>query len=262
LRPVITITTDFGTRDGFVAQMKGVILRINPDARIVDVTHDIAPYSIMEAALVLKGIHRHFPDGTIHLAVVDPGVGGARRAIVARSRRRLYVGPDNGLFSLVLTPQQPWEVRQIENPEFIAPRPHPTFHGRDIFAPVAAHLSLGAPFEAVGWAVADPVFLSVPEVRRTGNELHGEVIHIDRFGNLTTNIESAMIDRRFESVEMRGLAIRGLSRSFCQVLQGQALALINSFGYLEIAVNRGNAAQSLGVSKGEKVTVCLSPARP
>jgi len=253
--PLITMTTDFGTRDGFVAQMKGVILGINPDARIIDVTHDISPYSIMEAALVLKGIDRYFPDGTIHLAVVDPGVGGTRRGIVARSRQRLYVGPDNGLFSLVLTDQDPWEVRQIENPEFIAARPHPTFHGRDVFAPVSAHLSLGVPFEAVGWVVADPVFVTVPEVIRLGDVLTGQVIHVDQFGNLTTNIEAAMIDGPVVSVEIGSLVVKRLGRFFSEVPEGQALALINSFGYLEVAVNRGNAARSLGVSKGQEVTV-------
>ncbi len=251
----ITLTTDFGTQDGYVAQMKGVIIGINPDARILDVTHGIRPFSIMEAALVLKGLAPHFPEGAIHVAVVDPGVGGGRRGVALRADKRFFVGPDNGLFSLVIPDDQPWEMREITNPDYTLPNPHPTFHGRDIFAPVAAHLSEGKPFEDVGPLVHDPRRLPVPEVKRMAHGLEGEVIYLDRFGNLTTNIEASMLDRPVKSVVLGIVEIHGISTFFCQGEEGKPLALVNSFGYLEIAVNRGDASEVLGIDKGRTVRV-------
>lgn len=255
MAPIITITTDFGDRDGFVAQMKGIILSMNPLVRLVDVTHDIEPFSVTEAALVLKGISRYFPPGTIHVAVVDPGVGGRRRGIVLRTGGAVYVGPDNGIFCLVHREETASEVREIRNAEYFRTNPHPTFHGRDVFAPVAANLSLGKPFDKVGPAVLDPVPLSIPGVRRTESSVEGEVIHLDSFGNLCSNIESAMIGRPVRTVAVGNVNIRGLSRFFSEVDAGQPLALINSYGYLEISVNSGNAGRALGISKGDKVIV-------
>jgi hypothetical protein len=251
--PLITLTTDFGTRDGYAAQMKGVVLGINPNVKLIDVTHDIDPFSILEAALVLKGVSRYYKPGVIHVAVVDPGVGSSRRGIVAAADGRFYVGPDNGIFSLVLGAAQSKEVREIRNPLLVLDKPHPTFHGRDVFAPVAAHLSLGARFDSIGPLVRDPVSFSIaaPELHETQGQ--GEVIYIDRFGNLTTNIEGGMLSRPVLSVRLCDVEIRGLSRFYGEAPPGQPLALINSFGYLEIAVNGGNAARELGVDRGERV---------
>lgn len=252
---IVTLMSDFGTHDGYVGQMKGVILNIDPSAVLVDVTHDIEPFAVLEGALVLKGISKYFGHETIHLAVVDPGVGSTRRGIVARIDGRLYVGPDNGLFSLVLASARSAEVREIRNTEMTVPNPHPTFHGRDLFAPVAGHLSAGARFESVGPPVSDPVTLSIDPPRVVENGLDGEVIHVDRFGNLTTNMDAEMLTRPVRRIEMGDVSIPGLSMFFGQVPEGEPLALINSFGFLEIAVNRGNAAKSLGVGKGSRLLV-------
>lgn len=254
MEALITITTDFGTRDGFVAQMKAVILAITPASRIMDVTHDIEPFSIIEGALVLKGVVAHLPRETINLAVVDPGVGSQRRGIVVRSRNSFFVGPDNGLFSFVVG-TDPWEVRRIANPRYMLPNPHPTFHGRDVFAPVAGHLAAGADFESVGPRVHDPVMLDISPVIHRPHGLEGEVIYVDRFGNLCSNIEEGMIAHDIRSVTVAGREVRSFGSFFSQVEEGYPLALINSFGYLEIAVNRGNAAREFGVGPGTPVKV-------
>ncbi|MBI5568449.1 MAG: SAM-dependent chlorinase/fluorinase [Desulfomonile tiedjei] len=251
----ITLTTDFGTRDGFVAQMKGVILGINPSARLIDVTHDIRPFAVLEGALVLKGIARYFPIGTIHVAVVDPGVGSNRRCIAVSAEGRIYVGPDNGLVSLVMSPAAKVEVREIRNPEFMLPEVHPSFHGRDIFAAVAAHLSLGTPIHLVGPLVDDPVRLAIPAVLRTTEGLQGEVIYSDRFGNLSTNVEANMLDRSVQEIVCGDVRLPGIKRYFQEVPEGTPLALLNSFGLLEIAVNRGDASAILGIRIGDRVAV-------
>ena len=253
--PLITLTTDFGTCDGFVAQMKGMILRINPRARLVDATHDIEPYAILEGALVLKGMARYFPPGTIHVAVVDPGVGSTRRGMVMSLGDQLFIGPDNGLFSLIGTGDEQREIREIRNRDYLPPDPHPTFHGRDVFAPVAAHLSAGKSFDAVGPVIDDPVMLSMPEVRSSEQGLEGEVIYVDRFGNVVSTIEADMIDRQVAAVLIGESATDGICRFFGEVEEGRLLALINSFGLLELAVNRGNAAEELDVAIGDRVGV-------
>jgi S-adenosylmethionine hydrolase len=252
---LITLTTDFGTRDGFVAQMKGVILGLCPQVRLVDVTHDIEPFSVLEGALVLKGISAYFPDGAIHVAVVDPGVGSDRRGIAIRIGNQTFVGPDNGLFSLIVSHNEGVEIREIQNHEYMRPVPHPTFHGRDVFAPVAANLSVGRPFDGVGPLVNDPITLSIPSVEENAKGLEGVVIYVDRFGNLSTNIDKGRLTRSVGAVCLGNVTIQGLSRFFGQVPVGQAIALINSFGLLEIAVNRGNASELLGIGKNEPIRV-------
>jgi S-adenosyl-L-methionine hydrolase (adenosine-forming) len=252
---LITLTTDFGTRDGYVAQMKGVILGINPKARLIDVTHDVVPFDVMGAALVLKGLSEYFPAGTTHVAVVDPGVGSNRRGIVMRLDGRSYVGPDNGLFSWVFQRSRSREVREISNPNLLLPKPHPTFHGRDVFAPVAAHLSLGIAFQDVGHVIEDPVMLNIPKPVQTETGIEGEIICIDRFGNLTSNIEAGILSRPVDSVQIAGRKMKGIKRYFSEVPAGSPVALINSFGFLEIAVNLGNASLDLGVQKGSQLTV-------
>jgi S-adenosylmethionine hydrolase len=255
VNPIITLTTDFGTRDGFIGQMKGVILRINPEARVIDITHDIEPFQLLEGALVLKGVNRYFPEGTIHVAVVDPGVGGSRRGIVLHCQDRYFVGPDNGLFSLIVSSASHWEAREIINPEFMLPWPHPTFHGRDVFAPAAAHLSMGRIFDGLGPLITDPVMLPIPKPDYTEDGIEGEVIYVDRFGNLTTNIEEELLNRAVKTVTAAEVVIKGIGRFFGEVGKGEPLALINSFGLLEIAVNLQNASDVLDVGKGTRVRV-------
>jgi len=252
---IITLTTDFGTQDGFVGQMKGVIFGINPQARVIDVTHDIEPFHVMEGALVLKGVSRFFPEGTIHVAVVDPGVGGTRRGIVLRCQDQYFVGPDNGLFSLIISATSAWEAREIVNLEFMLPRPHPTFHGRDVFAPAAAHLSTGMSFDALGPPITDPVMLEIPQPEHRGQGIEGQVIYVDRFGNLTTNIEEEMLNRPVKAITVGNVVIKGVFRYFSEAGEREPLALINSFGLLEIAVNLGNASALLDLGKGDRVRV-------
>ena len=252
---IITLTTDFGTRDGYVGQMKGVIFSINPSCMVVDITHDIAPFAIREAALVVKGISSYFPPGVIHLSVVDPGVGGARRPIAVKTEKSLFVGPDNGLFSYILTSSAPWQAREITNEALLMPDPHPTFHGRDIFAPVSAFLSAGAEFESIGPILDDPIVLPCPSPQETSSGVLGEVIYIDRFGNATTNIESGMLGHAVGEVQVGHTRILGLSRCFADARVGMPLALINSFGFLEIAINGGRAAEELDINVGDYVNV-------
>jgi S-adenosyl-L-methionine hydrolase (adenosine-forming) len=257
MEPLITLMTDFGTRDGFPAQMKGVIHSLCPWATVVDITHDIQPYSIAEAAMVLLGYGRYFPLGTIHVAVVDPGVGGARRGIVLNSEGSYFVGPDNGVFSFIITAEAPWSIREITNPEFMLPDPHPTFHGRDVFAPVAAHLAAGTAFELVGPEIHDPALFSMPPVHRNPEGLVGEVIYVDRFGNLCSNLPADLLAGPVGSIEVGTLRVAGIHRCFSDVKPGTPLAMINSFGFLEIAINGGNAADSLGIDRGSKVRVVM-----
>ncbi len=258
LAPLVTLTTDFGTRDGYVAQMKGAILTINPDVRIIDVTHDVEPFSVIEGAFVLRGMIRYFPPGAIHTAVVDPGVGGSRRGIVIRTGRAFFVGPDNGLFSFILGPDPAlWEARSIENPAFMLPEPHPTFHGRDIFAPTAALVSLGRNFDEIGAVVENPVKLTVPEPSATDSEIRGALIYADRFGNLTSNIDAERVKGKAPRIRAGNTEVKGISAYFDEVPHGRPLALINSFGFMEIAVNRGSAVRDLGLQPGDPVTVEL-----
>ncbi len=252
---LITLLTDFGTQDGFVAQMKGVILSINPDCTLIDVTHDIPPFSIRQAALVLKGITAYFPQGTVHLAVVDPGVGGVRKPMTLQALDSYFVGPDNGLFSWIMASTDEWEAREIVNTDLVSPNPHPTFHGRDIFAPTAAHLSLGWQFSKVGPLIQQPVCFSCPQPLTTPTGLKGEIIHTDRFGNLTTNIDQSILIRAVKLVIAGQEKIPGLSRFFAETIPGAPLALVNSFGFLEIAVNAGNAVSLLGLDIGDPVTI-------
>lgn len=252
---IVTLTTDFGTRDGFTAQMKGVILGICPEARIVDVTHDIEPFSILEGALVLNGIRKYFPPTAVHVGVIDPGVGSQRRGLAVRTSTGYYVGPDNGLFTFILKESAEVEVREIRNPEFTRPEPHPTFHGRDIFAPAAAHLSAGRMFEDVGPLVDNPITLTVPKPVRSANGVEGEAIYIDRFGNVTTNVPADLLDRTVREIRVAGTRIPKLSRYFAEVPHHEPVALINSFGLLEIAVNRGNASTELHIAAGDKIQI-------
>jgi S-adenosylmethionine hydrolase len=267
--PVITLTTDFGLRDGYVAAMKGVILSMCRDARIVDVTHEIAPQSVPAAVFVTSTVWPFFPPDAIHVCVVDPGVGTERRALLLVTDRGRFIGPDNGVLSAAL----PEAVRgaapagggpvhlpdgfraySIENRAFLRAEVSRTFHGRDIFAPAAAHLALGAAPERfgprVGAMVALPPFRARPDA--TG-ALRGRVIHIDRFGNLITDVRGEDLPRGEIAVTVAGRTIRGLSPTFAAA-EG-LLAFVGSYGYLAIAVRNGNAARELDADVGTPVTV-------
>ncbi len=249
---VITLTTDFGTADPYVGIMKGVILRINPQVIIVDLCHEIAPQNIAQATFLLKTAFRFFPPQTIHVVVVDPGVGGKRRAIILRTGEAYFIAPDNGVLSGVLEESTDYQAFSISNPKFWLHPVSSTFHGRDIFAPVAAHLSRGVPLEQFGEPASDLVTLPLPRPEVKGDLIVGQVIHIDHFGNLITNIEEELLKGEL-SLEIQGHRIGKLSP--CYEAGEELLALIGSTGNLEIAVKNGSAAERLKARIGTPVRI-------
>jgi S-adenosyl-L-methionine hydrolase (adenosine-forming) len=254
---IVTLTTDFGTRDPYVAAMKGVILGIARDARLVDATHEIAPHDVTEGALALEAIAPWFPPGTVHLAVVDPGVGTARRGLVVVRERALFVGPDNGLFTPFLD-EGGWGAFELVAPAYRLREVSTTFHGRDVFAPAAAHLAQGVAPERLGPAVADPVRLPWPTVREATGAVAGTVLHVDRFGNLVTSIRADAFGAWGGiSVRMGGKALPFVS-TYGDLEPGQPGALVGGSGRLEIAVREGSAAVRLKASRGTPVVVSRS----
>ena len=254
---IITLATDFGYRDPFVGIMKGVIHGIDPAAEIVDLTHGVAPQDVTGGALALAAAVDFFPPGTIHVAVVDPGVGSRRRPILVETDRACYVGPDNGLLSLAAGRQRLVRVVHLSNPDYHLHPTSTTFHGRDVFAPAAAHLSAGAPPEKLGPTVESFEGLQLPEPQgQHGGGIAGEVIYIDGFGNLTTNIRPANLeplDATSVSVRIGDRVIRGLSANYSSAGNGNYLALVNSWRLLEISRCNGSAQDSLGARVGTPV---------
>jgi S-adenosylmethionine hydrolase len=258
-RAIITLTTDFGLRDPYVAEMKAVILNINPDATIVDVTHEVEKFNIRMGAYVLASASRCFPKGTIHVAVVDPSVGTKRRSIILQTKHGFYVGPDNGVLIPAAKEKGIQHIYKITNKKFMLPKISSTFHGRDIFAPAAAHLSNGIPPEEFGpeiHEIATPDFVKV--VRR-GNMLVGEVMHIDDFGNIITNFGRKDLEAmRIKYEVVIKLKNARLKLKFCKAYaeaeKKQPLAIIGSHNFLEISVNQGNAAKFFRVKSGDRVT--------
>lgn len=262
---IITLTTDFGLDDAYVAIMKGVILRIAPQVRIIDYTHGIKPGNIIEAAYLLRSGYRYFPRGTTHVVVVDPGVGSRRRAMALQTPDATFVGPDNGIFSLVIEDAQhlwgrPPQMVELTEARFWLPQISATFHGRDIFAPVGAHIASGTPLAALGRPLSDPVLAKrTTPLPLDGQTLQGRIIHVDRFGNCITNITTEHLDSYGIGprlvIEIIDQQIQGLYRTYSDGPSGIPIALIGSSGHLEIAVPNGNAAQHLGVDIGDKFRV-------
>lgn len=252
----IGLLTDFGLADHFVGVMKGVIAGIAPGAPVVDISHEVQPYSIAQARFLLSQSWPWMPKGSVLVCVVDPGVGSSRRPIAVKSAGRIFVGPDNGLFSSLLE-EPKCEVRLIENTKFFAGPPSQTFHGRDIFAPVGAHLAAGIPFSRVGPRITDAMRTAGAAVVRTGRRFwQGEVVHVDRFGNLITNLPA----EEFPNLRNRpfllkaGLeAIASFVSSYAEAPEGEPVVLAASHGYLEIAVQQASAARRLGLAVGSPV---------
>ena len=243
---IVTLLTDFGTADGYVGEMKGVLLSRAPDVCVVDITHDVPPQDVESGRLVLARIWRRFPTGTVHLAVVDPGVGSSRQALAVESDGRFLVGPDNGLLSPALLVAGA-RVVGLQ----VSSTASPTFHGRDLFAPAAAALASGTSLDGLGAPTSDVVVRRTPEPRRRDDgALSGEVIAIDRFGNAITNL----VGRRPALLEVAG-ALLPVRRTYSEVASGSPIALVGSTGLIEVAVRDGNASRQLGVARGSVVVL-------
>jgi len=254
----ITLTTDFGLADWFVGTMKGVILRVAPNAAIVDLTHGIAPGDIRAGAFALAAAYRYFPAGTIHVAVVDPGVGSERTGVVIETENQFFVGPDNGVFSFALRGERLRSIHRLKNPKFQLTEVSRTFHGRDVFAPAAAHLSRGVPAGQFGPRVHDLVQLAWPEPVGTRSGLRGEVVHLDHFGNAITNLPaSRVLASGAIKVTVAGKSVP-LRECYADVPRGKPVAVIGSSGLLEIAINGGNAAKALKLKPGARVLLAWS----
>lgn len=259
-RALISLTSDFGYKDPFVGTMKGVILRINPLATVVDVSHGITPQDVLAGALALGSAVPFFPPHSIHIAVVDPGVGTTRRPILIQTADAFFIGPDNGVLSLAVADAKILNVVHLSNPDYYLEPTSTTFHGRDIFAPAGAYLSTGVPCEELGTAVNDFERISWPSVLKEGKSLSGSVVYVDGFGNLITNIHETDLQSWPRSQLEIGLGskkIRGLTTSYSAAGAGALLALINSWGLLEIACCNGNARADTGADIGSNVTVTL-----
>lgn len=258
MRKTITFTTDFGLQDYYVSAMKGVILQETPEARLIDISHEIPPQDIMAGSWVLKNSAMLFPAGTVHLVVVDPGVGTNRNPVALQIGDQFFVGPDNGIFSL-LTNEQEFEAVHLTNQTYWRSDPSSTFHGRDIFAPVAAHLCNGVELNELG----DPLDeletyrWAVPIADKDG--VQGWVIHIDKFGNLITNISASLVEEVIGSDEVKlyvgNTILDEIKHTFGSVAEGEPVAYIGSSGMLEVAINKGNAEEMLGVQKGAQISL-------
>lgn len=264
MRPIVALLTDFGGQDHYVGAVKGAILSACREAALVDIAHELRPHDVVEAAYLLSAAHRAFPAGTVFLAVVDPGVGSARRPLALEAGGYRFVGPDNGIFSFVLSDHGSSRAREITNAGLFRHEVSATFHARDIFGPVAGRLAAGLPLEEVGPAVEDP--LRIPERpprRLDSGEWEATVIHVDRFGNLTTNLERSRLDDILRTVEgdptrivvvVEGMVLPFV-RSYSDLPEGEACALVGSDGRLEVAVHKGSASRLLGAGREAPVRI-------
>ncbi len=255
---LITLTTDFGYRDPYVGVMKGVILGINPAACIVDLTHGLPPQDVMAAALSLRASVRYFPRGTTHVAVVDPGVGTKRRPLLIASEETFFVGPDNGIFSLVMEERAISQIVELSAKSYHLQPTSNTFHGRDIFAPVAAYLSLGISAQAFGKRTEEFARLQWPRPQKKSGALEGEIVYIDRFGNLITNIEARDLNsRNIQDLRLTlgSIEIRGLQSNYASGHDRDYITLINSWGFLEVATCNDSAQHRSGAKIGNSVII-------
>jgi S-adenosylmethionine hydrolase len=265
-RPIITLTTDFGTSDHFVGTMKGVIVDIVPDVQIVDITHAVQAFDVLDGALAISQAYSYFPNGTIHLVVVDPGVGTARRPILASSDGYHFVAPDNGVLSMVYAREERIHVRQITSEHYFRQPVSNTFHARDIFAPVAAYLAKFVESDKFGDEIEDYVRFAAPKPKAAGeNRIRGVVLKVDRFGNLITNVTPADAPALFaESATFKIVVgtreITDIRKTFAEGGPGEVFGVLGSMGYLEIVANRAAAAQITGAGKGSEVSIFLGEA--
>jgi S-adenosyl-L-methionine hydrolase (adenosine-forming) len=256
----ITLLTDFGLSDGYTGLMHGVIYRIAPDVKITDITHLVHPQNVREGSMILNRSYPFFPDGSIHVIVVDPGVGTARRPIAARIGSHYFVCPDNGLITQALEQAEkagaPVEIVHLDQPRFWREEISHVFHGRDIFSPVAAHLANGVPLSELGTRITDPVRLHLPEPELRASRWHGEVTALDHFGNLSTNFKPHHLDNYTQPIiQVAGHEIHGLVQTFGDRAPGSLVALIDSDGGMAIAIVQGSAARATGAQVGDPIEV-------
>ena len=267
---IITLLTDFGTEDTYVGVMKGVITSICPSAQVIDLTHQVPPQDIATGAFLLDVSVDYFPEGAIHVAVVDPGVGTARKPVALRTAKAFFVGPDNGIFTLVLQRQQLLQAICLDNPRYHLPTVSSTFHGRDIFAPVAAHIACGVSVEELGTPIHRLQRLPLPRIRVDWQGIRATVVHIDRFGNAITNLTRDNYEAWRTRWDVKEPAVQvaasdiflPIATTFGEVARGKPLALFGSSGRLEIAVNGGSAALELALRRGDTIKVLRRESTP
>jgi S-adenosyl-L-methionine hydrolase (adenosine-forming) len=266
-RPIVTLTTDFGLSDHFVGTIKGVILDIVPGVDIVDICHSVQAFDVLDGALTIAQAYSYFPNGTVHLVVVDPGVGTARRPIIVTSERHHFVAPDNGVLSLVYGREERLHVRHVTAEHYYLQPVSNTFHGRDVFAPITAYLAKGVDPEKFGEEITDFVRFNAPKPKPVdGKTLRGVVLKVDRFGNLVTNISPQDVPSLFQpepppfKILIGKREITELHTNYAQGVPGSVFGILGSMGYLEIAANRGSAAQTLGTGKGTEVNLVIEGA--
>lgn len=265
-RPLVTLTTDFGLNDHFVGTVKGVILSIAPEAEIVDVCHAVRSFDILDGALAIASAYSYFPPGTVHMVVVDPGVGSSRRPIVATTEQHYFVAPDNGVLSLIYAREERLRVHHVTSEHYFLSPVSQTFHARDIFAPVAAYLARGVPAGKLGEQISDFVRFQMPQPKQINpGILRGVVLKVDHFGNLITNLTPQDAPALFQpaavvKILVGGKAVSEIHTSYSEGAPGEVFGILGSMGYLEIAANRGSAAQQLAAVKGTDVDVITEAA--
>jgi S-adenosylmethionine hydrolase len=261
--PIITLTTDFGLSDHYVGTVKGVLLGINPQATLVDISHMVQSHDVLDGALTLAQAYHYFPAGTVNLVVVDPGVGSTRRPILAVTGKYSFIAPDNGVLSLVYDREERVTVYHVDASHYYLQPVSNTFHGRDIFAPIAAWVSKGVEAAKIGPEITDFVRFTVPKAKREGNTVKGAVLKVDRFGNLVTNITPEDVPEVFAaqpapfSLTVGKATIKALRPNYAESAAGEVFAILGSMGYLEISANRAPASQMAGVGRGAEVVVTL-----
>ena len=261
MNSTIALLTDFGTKDHFVGVLKAVIININPHAHTIDLCHEVSSFDILEGALLLERSYRYFPKKTIFLIVVDPGVGSARKAIILKTKDYIFVAPDNGILTLIAQENRQNHIFEITNPRYFLKTISSTFHGRDIFAPVVAHLSRGTALKNFGprQKTLKTLNIPTPKIDKKTQQINGKIIYIDKFGNLVTNIrQNGLRGRKNLLIRIKDKAIHGLSHSYSNAPKGQLLAITNSMGYLEIALNHDSASHFLNAKKGGKVKLSFT----
>ncbi len=261
--PIITLTTDYGVGDHLVGTVKGVILKIQPDAQIVDINHSVVPYDVLDGALAIGSAYSYFPPKTVHIVVVDPGVGTPRRPLLVSANNQYFVAPDNGVLSLIYERENPFVVRHIAAEHYFLRPISPTFHGRDVFAPVAAWLTKNWQTEAFGEVIEEFTRFALPRPKSLADALTGAVLRVDNFGNLMTNIALSDLPEPMRhtgaiTMTVAGKPVNKLVDTFADGPLGEPVALVGSAGFLEIAINRKNAAKALAAGRGAEVIIQLN----